>query len=362
MSNKLCLLLSVLLTAGLLLVACTPAAPTAAPVQPTTAPAATAAPLPDGSSIKVGLVTDTAGINDQAFNQLAWQGIQKASQEMGFQAKFLESVQPSDYEMNIDALAVEGYNVIITVGPLIGDATALKAAQYPAVKFAIVDNAYAISGLANVTSLMFAEDQVGFLAGVLAGGMSRSGFVCSVSSLRTPASGRYMTSFFQGASWQAGPEMKFMNNYINIQMTEENVPSFSDSTQGKETALGLIGEGCDVVFAIGGDAVNGALLAAKENNLPAVGADVDQYNTDPEVQSALITSAMKNVDVAVYNYLKSVADGSVQAGIITGTLQNGGVGLAPFHDWDSRIPADLKAWIQQASDGIRDGSIQIDLP
>jgi basic membrane protein A len=362
MSNKLCLVLSILLTAGMLLAACAPAAtppaaPTAAPVQPTTA-----APLPNGSSIKVGLVTDTGGVNDQAFNQLAWGGLQKAAQEMGFQAKFLESGQPTDYEMNIDALAAEGYNVIITVGASMGDATAVKAKQYPDIKFAIIDNAYAISGLANVTSLMFAEDQVGFLAGVLAGGMSRSGFVCSVSSLRTPASERYMKSFFGGASWQAGPEMKFMNNFINTETTEENVPSFIDSTQGKETALDLIGEGCDMIFGIGGDAVKGALLAAKENNLPAVGADVDQYNTDPEVQSALISSAMKNVDVAVYNYLKSVTDGSVKAGVNTATLQNGGVGLAPFHDWDSKIPADLKAQIQQASDGIKDGSIKIDLP
>jgi basic membrane protein A and related proteins len=362
MSNKLCLVLSVLLTATMLLAACAPAAPTAILVQPTTAPAATVGPLPNGSSIKVGLVTDIGGVNDQAFNQLAWEGVQKAATDMGFQAKFLEPGQPSDYEMNIDALAAEGYNVIITVGPLMGDATALKAKQYPDIKFAIVDNAYAISGLANVTSLMFAEDQVGFLAGVLAGGMSRSGFVCSVSSLQTPASNRYMISFFQGATWQAGPEMKFMNNFINIQTTDENVPSVDDSSQGKETALKLIGNGCDVVFAIGGDAVNGALLAARENNLPAVGADVDQYNTNPEAQSALISSAMKNVDVAVYNYLKSVADGSVQAGISTGTLQNGGVGLAPFHDWDSKIPADLKARIQQASDGIKDGSIKIDLP
>jgi basic membrane protein A and related proteins len=362
MSNKLCLVLSVLLTAGILLAACAPAAtppaaPTAAPVQPTTA-----APLLDGSSIKVGLVTDTGGVNDQAFNQLAWQGMQKASQDRGFQAKFLESIQPSDYEMNIDALAAEGYNVIITVGALLGDATAVKAKQYPDIKFAIIDNAYADGSLTNVTSLMFAEEQVGFLAGVLAGGMSRSGFVCSVSSLRTPASGRYMTSFFEGASWQAGPEIKFMNNYINIQTTEENVPTSDDSTQGKETALRLIGEGCDVVFAIGGHAVNGVLLAAKENNLPAVGADVDQYNTDPEVQSALITSARKNVDVAVYNYLKSVADGSVKAGISTATLQNGGVGLAPFHDWESKVPADLKAQIQKAIDGIKNGSITIDLP
>jgi basic membrane protein A len=113
-----------------------------------------------------------------------------------------------------------------------------------------------------------------------------------------------------------------------------------------------------VVFAVGGDAVNGALLAAKESNLPAIGADVDQYNTDPEVQSALISSAMKNVDVAVYNYLKTVADGSVKAGVSTATLQNGGVSLAPFHDWESKIPAALKAQIQKASDGIKDGSIK----
>src|SRR5687768_1617281 len=235
MSNKLCLVLSVTLTATMLLAACAPAA---APVQPTTAPAATAAApttaaaLPNGSSIKVGLVTDTGGVNDQSFNQLAWAGVQKASQEMGFQAKFLESTQPSDYETNIDALAAEGYNVIITVGSPMGDVTALKAQQYPDIKFAVIDNAYAISGLSNVTSLMFAEEQIGFLAGVLAGGMSRSGFVCSVSSLRTPASGRYMVSFFQGASWQAGPEMKFMNNYINIETTDADVPSSTDSTQG----------------------------------------------------------------------------------------------------------------------------------
>jgi basic membrane protein A len=289
---------------------------------------------------------------------------------MGFQAKFLESRQPTDYEKNIDEFATEGYNVIITVGSLMGDATALKAKQYPNIKFAIVDNSYAPTqgskycadtvkdcysngGLTNVTSLMFAEDQVGFLAGVLAGGMSKSGFVCSVSAMQIPPLEGYVRSFFGGAIWQAGTNMKFLNNYI---------PSVTDPAKGKETALSLIGKGCDVVFAVGGNTVNGALLAAKENNLPAIGADVDQYNTYPEVKDALISSAQKNVDVVVYNYLKTVADGSVKAGISTGTLQNGGVGLAPFHDWDSKIPADLKAQIQKASDGIKDGSIKIDLP
>ncbi len=405
MSKKPNLVLSVILTITLLLAACAPAAapttipavpsaapvqpttaaPTAALVQPTTAPAATAAApttaaaQSNNSSLKVGLVTDTGGINDHAFNQLAWEGIQKASTELGFQTKFIESQQPADYEMNIDALATDGYNVIITVGSLMGDATALKARQYPNIKFAIIDNAYtptsgsqacadtvtdcyADGGLTNVTSLMFAEDQVGFLAGVLAGGMSKSGFVCSVSSLRTPGSDRYVVSFRAGAVWQAGESIRGMNNYINIQTTDSNVPTHSDSTQGKETALNLINNGCDVVFAVGGNSVNGVLVAAQESSLPAIGADIDEYNTDPEVQDALMTSAQKNVDVAVYNYLKTIVDGSVKAGISTGTLQNGGVGLAPFHDWDSRIPADLKAQIQKASDGIKDGSITIDLP
>jgi basic membrane protein A len=114
-----------------------------------------------------------------------------------------------------------------------------------------------------------------------------------------------------------------------------------------------------VVFGV---AANGALLAAKESNLMAIGFDVDQYNTYPEAKDVLMSSAQKKVDVAVYNYLKMVADGSVTASISIGTVQNGGVGLAPFHDWDSRIPAELKARIQQASDGIRNGSITIDLP
>ncbi len=391
MSKKPCLILSAIFTATLLLAACAPTAapttaavaPTAVPVQPTIAPAATAAApttaaaQPNRSSMKVGLVTDTGGVTDHAFDQLAWEGLQKASQDTGFQAKFIESKQPTDYEKNIDTFATEGYNVIITVGSSMGDATALKAKQYPNIKFAIIDNAYtptqgsqscadavtdcyADGGLTNVTSLMFAEDQVGFLAGVLAGGMSKSDFICSISSMKTPASDRYVISFRAGAAWQAGKtKIRSMNNYINIQTTNKDTPNFTDPTQGMETAQKLIGSGCDVIFGI---AANGALLAAKENNVPAIGVDVDQYYTYPEVKDALISSAQKNVDAAVYNYLKTVADGSVKAGISTGTLQNGGVGLAPFHDWDSKIPADLKAQIQKASDGIKDGSITIDLP
>ena len=217
-----------------------------------------------------------------------------------------------DYQANIDTSATEGYDVIITLGSSMGDATALKARQYPDIQFAIVDYAYAptsVSQSCNETVVNCSAD----------GGLSN----------------------------------------VNVQTSSPDIPTSLDSTEGKETALRLMNAGCDVVFGI---AANGALLAAQERNLMGIGFETDQYYTSPEVQDALLSFAQKNVDVADYNYLIAVASRSVRAGICTGTLQNGGIGLAPFHDWDSRIPTDLKARIQQASEGIKEGSITIDLP
>lgn len=315
--------------------------------------------------LKIGLVTDTGGVNDKSFNQSAWAGVQKAAAEFGFEANYIESKQQTDYEKNIDQFATEGYNVIVTVGFLMGDATAAKAKQYPDIKFAIIDNAYfptegsaacgatakdcyADGGLTNVTSLMFQEDEVGFLAGVLAAGMSQTGTICSVAGIEIPPVVRFVTGYQTGAKWYKA-ETQTLNVYV---------PSFIDPAKGKETGLSMIGQGCDVVFGVGGNTGNGGLLAAKENNLMAIGVDVDQYNTYPEVASALLSSAAKNVDVAVYEYLKSVNGGTSKAGMITANLKNGGVGLAPFHDWDSKISADLKAKISEAEAGLKDGSIK----
>jgi basic membrane protein A len=362
-----------MVVAGMLLSACqAPAAPTAAPApaqpaqpaQPTQAPAPTTAPAAPAAGMKVGLVTDVGGVNDKSFNQSAWAGVQKAAADMGFEAKFIESKQPTDYEKNIDQFATENYDVIITVGFLMGDATAAKAKQYPNIKFAIIDNAYfptkgvaycddtvkdcyADGGLTNVTSLMFQEDEVGYLAGVVAAGVSKTGTICTVSGMEIPPVVRYVTGYQTGAKW-VNPAIKTLNVYI---------PSFTDPAKGKETGNSMIGQGCDVVFGVGGNTGNGGLLAAKEQGLAAIGVDVDQYNTYPEVKDALVTSAMKNVDAAVYNYLKTVADGSVKAGILTANLQNGGVGLAPYHDWESKVPDSVKAKVQEAIDGLKSGTL-----
>ena len=343
------------------------AAVSAAPTTPANQLAITTRAVePAGAGkLKVGLVTDVGGVNDKSFNQSAWASVRRAAADFNLDVKFVESRQPADYEKNIDALAAQNYDVIVTVGFLMGDATAVKARQYPRIKFAIIDNqyfptkdspacpdtvkdCYADGGLSNVTSLMFQEDQAGFLAGVLAGGMTKTGTVCSVSGMEIPPVVRYVTGFQSGARW-IRPGVKTLNVYI---------PSFTDPGTGASEGVRMIGQGCDVVFAVGGNTGNGALLAARQANRMAIGVDVDQYNTYPEVQSALISSAMKNVEVTVYNYLKSVADKSVRAGVITGTIQNGGVGLAPFHDWDSKIPAEVKAKIQAATEGLKNGTIR----
>jgi basic membrane protein A len=318
-----------------------------------------------GGKLKIGLVTDTGGVNDKSFNQSAWAGVQKAAQEFGFDAKYIESKQPTDYEKNIDQFATQNYDVIITVGFLMGDATAAKAKQYPKIKFAIIDNqyfptagsaacpdtvkdCYVDGGLTNVTSLMFQEDQVGFLAGVLAAGMSKTGTVCTVSGMQIPPVERFVIGFQSGAKW-----MKADTNTLNVY-----IPSFTDPAKGKETAISMIGQGCDVIFGVGGNTGNGGLLAAMEKGLMAIGVDVDQYNTYAEVKSALMSSAAKNVDTAVYEYLKTVKNGTSKAGAFTANLKNGGVGLAPFHDWDSKIPAEVKNKIKEATDGLVSGSIQ----
>jgi len=314
--------------------------------------------------IRIGLVTDTGGVNDKSFNQSAWAGVQRAVRELGVEARYIESKQPTDYEKNIDQFATEHYDAIISVGFLMGDATAVKARQFPDIKFAIVDTAYypakgdrncpdtakdcyADGGLRNVTSLLFQEDEVGFLAGVVAAGMTRTGVVCTVAAMEIPPVVRFVTGFRNGARW-ARPGVQTLNAFI---------PSFTDAAKGKETAVQMVGQRCDVGFCLGGATGNGGLLGMKEQGAMAIGVDADQYNTYPEVKAALLTSATKNVDVAVFGYLASVSRGSAKAGVSTANLKNGGVGLAPYHEWENRVPQAVRVKVAQAAAGLVDGTL-----
>jgi basic membrane protein A len=304
--------------------------------------------------LKVGLVTDVGGVNDKSFNQSSWKGVQDAMKEFGIEGRFVESKQSTDYEKNIDQFVSEGYNPIITVGFLMGDATKVKAKQYPNVRFLIIDFTFKEDeyqkDLKNVTSLTFREDEVGFLAGVVAGSMTKTGVIGAVCGMEIPPVVRFAKGYGSGAKWMRPDIKKVLITYI---------ASFTDPTKGKETARSMINRGADVIFGVGGTTGNGGLREAKDAGVMAIGVDVDQYLTYPEVRSALVTSATKNVDVAVFNALKELKEkGALPGGVRESNLQNGGIGLAPFHDWEDKVPQSVKDKVKEATEGLKAGKIE----
>ncbi|RPI29570.1 MAG: BMP family ABC transporter substrate-binding protein [Chloroflexota bacterium] len=319
--------------------------------------AACASPTPEVErKLKVGVVVDAGSELDKSFNEFTLKGASEAAQAAGFDFIYVSPQSSSDYERSIvDLIATENPNLVITVGFRMGDATARVAQKHPEIHFAIMDNAYypgagcaenvtncysEEGGLSNVTSLMFAEDEIGYLAGVLAACMSRSGKIASVAGVEIPPVVRFVTGYQNGAR-SIDPDIVLFNQYV---------PDFNDPATGHVVAQDFISQGADVIFGAAGNTGNGALLAAHEYGAKAIGVDVDQYYTYPDVRSSLITSASKNVDVAASAAVRDFAAGKLAPGIRVANLSNGGVGLAPYHDWDSRIPQDCKDLVVSAEE------------
>jgi basic membrane protein A len=304
------------------------------------------------------VVIDAGSENDRSFNQYTLEGARQAAETAGLTFSYVSPQSVSQYEAGVEQLIGEAADLIVTVGFRMGDVTAKAARSHPEIQFAIVDNAYypdagcpesatdcytEEGGLSNVTSLMFAEDEVGYLAGVLAGCMSQKGTIATVAGIELPPVVRFVTGYQNGAK-SINPEIRLLNQYV---------PDFNDLATGKVVAQDFINQGADIIFGVGGNTGNGGLLAAKEAGLMAVGVDVDQYYTYPEVQSALLTSASKNVDVAAAAAVRDFAAGELEPGIRLATLANGGVGLAPYHDWEDKIPQTCKEAVEQAAAAIK---------
>ena len=307
--------------------------------------------------LKVGLVIDSGTENDRGFNQYTLQGARQAAEELGLDFTFLASRSTSDYEAHIESLIQSDTNLIITVGFRMGDATSKAAQRNPDVSFAIVDNAYfpgsgcpetvedcytKEGGLTNVTSLMFAEDQVAYLAGTLAACMSETGTIGTVAGIEIPPVVRFVTGFESGAH-AFRPDIKTLHQYI---------PDFDDAATGKVVGQTFILKGADIIFGAGGNTGNGGLLAAHEAGLMAIGVDVDQYFSYPAVASSLLTSAAKNMDIAADSAVRDFANGTLQGGIRLATLETGGIGLAPYHDWEDRIPQQCKDAVDAAREAV----------
>jgi basic membrane protein A len=299
---------------------------------------------------KIGVVIDAGSETDKSFNEYTLKGAMQAAEEAGVDFAYLSPQSASDYERTIESLVTEEQpDLVITVGFRMGSATAQVARRYPDLHFAIVDNAYTPGagcsetvidcytkegGLSNITT----EEEVGYLAGVLAACISKTGIIASVAGQEIPPVVRFVSGYQNGAR-SIEPEIKLLNQFI---------PDFNDPATGKVQAQDFIRQGADVIFGVAGNTGNGALLAAYESGLMAIGVDMDQYFTYPEVREALLTSASKKVDVAAASAVKDFLAGKLEPGIRMANLSNGGVGLAPYHDWDHKIPGYCKEKVEAA--------------
>jgi basic membrane protein A len=284
--------------------------------------------------IKIGLVTDVGQVDDRSFNQSAWEGVEEAAKVLGATADYVETKDMNDYATNIGLFADQGYNVIVTVGFLLGDATIAAAKKYPSIYFIGIDQAQK-DAIPNLTGLIFQEAKSGFLAGVLAGRLTKTGVIGAVLGMEVPAVVAFKDGFEAGAKY-AKPDIDVRSTY---HPSADN--AFTDPAWGATTAGQVIDQKADVVFGAGGKTGNGALeevakRTTKDNPLFCIGVDTDQWFTVPTAQPCLVSSAMKLIKEGVVTLFQQYADKTIKPGNFIGK-----VALAPFHDFEKVVPADV---------------------
>jgi basic membrane protein A and related proteins len=302
---------------------------------------ATATPA---KKIKVGLVTDIGGLNDRSFNQSAYQGLQRAQKELGVDIRVVPSKQNSDYVPNLTSLARQKYDLIVAVGFLMGEATEKVANAFPQTNFAIIDSSQQgmKSKPGNLEGLLFKEQESGYLVGYMAGlyAKDKGGkqVVSSVGGQKIPPVDHYIAGFQAGAK-AANPDIETLNDYSE---------DFVAPDKCKELALKQIAAGSQVVFQVAGGCGLGALDAAKEKSVEGIGVDADQAY----LGSHIMTSALKKVDVAVFDTIKSVQDGKFAKGTDTiFDLKVDGTGFGKTNTEGAKYQSDVEGVAEKIKSG-----------
>ena len=338
---------------------------------PAASAAGSAAGSPAGSVAPAGYtaceVTDTGGVDDKGFNQTAHDGLLKAKADLGVADKLLESNADTDYAPNLATFAQQKCDLIITVGFLLGDATRAAGLLNPGIKYTIVDFAYD-PPIPNILGLVFDTKSASMLQGYLAAGMSTTGKVGTFGGIQIGPVVDFMNGFAAGVNYynkQKGKSVKLLG-WDPAKQTGSFTGDFSDLDKGRTTAEGLMQEGADVIFPVAGPVGQGAMAAVKDNPSglsPApifIGVDVDQFLSVPGFEDIIMSSVLKRIDNAVFEAVKEAMAGPFPANLYVGTLKNEGVGMAPFHNFDSKIPQALKDEIAALQAALIDGSVTAD--
>ncbi len=302
-----------------------------------------------GDTVCVGLVTDVGKIDDKSFNQSAWEGVQLLEGEIDAHVDFIETQDSTDYEANIGSFIDQDFDIVVTVGFALGEATGVAADENPDTYFIGVDQ-FQGEERANVAGLIFPEDQAGFLAGALAGLMTESNVVAQVLGTDLVPPVVAFKEGFDGGVAYTNPDAEVIGTYHPGGLDV----AFTDPDWGASTARQALDNGADVIFGAGGLTGNGALseVAKEGGEAFCIGVDTDQWETVPEAQPCLITSAMKLITPGIVDIAGQWNDGSAPAGNYVGD-----VGLADYHDFTDVIPADTQDTIAELTDQVLSGEV-----
>jgi basic membrane protein A len=303
----------------------------------------------DKKSVKVGLAYDIGGRGDKSFNDAAATGLEQVKNDLKVDINELAAKAnepPADKEERLRLLAKGGYNPVIAVGFAYADPLKKVAAEYPNVKFGIIDGV--VDGAANVTGLVFAEEQGSFLVGAAAALKSKKGSVGYIGGCLVPLLQKFEAGFAAGAK-AVNPQIKVQVKYLS---DPPKCTGFNDPAAGQTTANGMYDAGADVVYAAAGGSGDGVFKAAKERSALAIGVDSDQYNkVDASLKDVILTSMLKRVDVAVFDFVKGVSDGKFAAGVKVFDLKADGVGYATSGGKVDDIKSKLDDFKKQIVDG-----------
>jgi len=292
-----------------------------------------------GEIESVCLVTDLGRVNDGTFNQFAHEGAVDATDDFDLEYDFIETESETDYAANIQTCIDEGFDVVVTVGFLITDATVAAAEANPDVYFIGIDQ-FLVDGPENMVGVQFREDQSGFMAGVLAALVANENeedVIAGVYGIDVPAVKRFRNGYEQGALY-VNPDWEIGTNILGAY-----ADSFIDQAQGISLAQQFIGEGAAVIFGAGGPLGSAAIAEAAAQGIYVIGVDQDEYvttfsNGEVEGSEFIISSAQKRVDQGVYDMIAALAEGDMETfvggGVYLLDAAGGGVGLAPAHDSD----------------------------
>jgi basic membrane protein A and related proteins len=322
---------------------------------------------PGSSDLQIGLVTDVGTLDDRNFNQYSWEGALRGAATIGApEPQSIITTESSEYEANIESFVSEGYDVIVTVGFALGEATLAAAEANPDVHFIGVDqfqagdDFIAGAGLPNYESVIFAEAQAGYLAGIVAANISESGEVAAIGGSGTiPPVVNYARGFENGVH-SVNADATVHITYISDDLTV----AFNDPTAGKTFAdqFRQQNENVDVVFQIAGKTGNGVLQSVEEGGVFGLGVDVDQWISTPDSAECIVTSAEKKLTLAVTEGIVAAGDGSARTGNVVYDAANEGIGLAPFYQFEDLIDDETQSAIDDAFAQMASGDLDPCMP